>query len=47
MATALLEKAAVISRILCHLGLPTDLPVARPARTAEQLEKAPVQRRLV
>jgi len=29
---ALIEEAAVISRILCHLGLPTDLPVARPAR---------------
>jgi hypothetical protein len=32
VATALLEEAAVISRILCPLGLPTDLPVARPAR---------------
>jgi hypothetical protein len=29
---ALIEAAAVIGRILCHLGLPTDLPVARPAR---------------
>ncbi|MBA3888531.1 MAG: transposase, partial [Acidobacteria bacterium] len=29
---ALIEEAAVISRMLCHLGLPTDLPVARPAR---------------
>ncbi len=29
---ALIEEAAVISRMLCHLALPTDLPVARPAR---------------
>ncbi|MGI8873087.1 MAG: hypothetical protein ACR2KP_01925 [Egibacteraceae bacterium] len=29
---ALIEEAAVISRMLCPLGLPTDLPVARPAR---------------
>ena len=28
---ALIEEAAVIGRILRHLGLPTDLPVARPA----------------
>ncbi len=28
---ALIEEAAVIGRILQHLGLPTDLPVARPA----------------
>jgi hypothetical protein len=29
---ALIEEAAVIGRILSHLGLPTDLPVACPAR---------------
>jgi hypothetical protein len=29
---ALIEEAAVIGRILRHLGLPTDLPMARPAR---------------
>lgn len=29
---ALIEEAKVIGRILRHLGLPTDLPVARPAR---------------
>jgi hypothetical protein len=29
---ALIEDAAVIRRILSHLGLPTDVPTARPAR---------------
>ena len=29
---ALIEEAAVIDRILRHLGLPTELPVPRPAR---------------
>jgi hypothetical protein len=29
---ALIEEAAVIDRILRHPGLPTNLPVARPAR---------------
>ena len=29
---AIIGEAAVIRRILRHLGLPTDLPVARPAR---------------
>jgi hypothetical protein len=29
---ALIEAAAVIGRILRHFGLPTDRPVARPAR---------------
>jgi hypothetical protein len=28
----LIEEAAVIGRILRHLGLPTELPVACPAR---------------
>src|SRR5439155_20927719 len=29
---ALFEEAAVVQRILRHLGLPTELPEARPAR---------------
>jgi hypothetical protein len=29
---ALIREPAVILRILCHLRLPTDLPVMRPAR---------------
>ena len=29
---ALLEAGAVTMRILRHLGLPTDVPAARPAR---------------
>ena len=29
---ALIERAAVITRILRHLGLPTEVPLARPAR---------------
>jgi hypothetical protein len=29
---ALIEDATVIRRILSHLGLPTDVPSARPAR---------------
>ena len=29
---ALIEQAAVIKRVLGHLGLPTELPVPRPAR---------------
>jgi hypothetical protein len=29
---ALIEEAAVIGRILRHLGLPVDLPVARAVR---------------
>jgi hypothetical protein len=29
---ALIEEAAVIGRILRHLGLPTEIPVPRPAR---------------
>jgi hypothetical protein len=37
---ALIEEAAVIGRILQHLGLPTDLPVARPARAPPLLTAA-------
>ena len=29
---ALIEEAAVIGRILRHLGLPTEVPSPRPAR---------------
>jgi hypothetical protein len=29
---ALIEQRAVVTRILAHLGLPTELPVPRPAR---------------
>ena len=29
---ALIEQAAVIGQILRHLGLPTEIPAARPAR---------------
>jgi hypothetical protein len=29
---ALIEEAAVIDRILRHLGVPTETPVPRPAR---------------
>ena len=29
---ALIDQAAVIDRILRHLGLPTEIPAARPAR---------------
>jgi hypothetical protein len=37
---ALIEEVAVIGRILRHLGLPTDLPVARPARAPPLLTAA-------
>ncbi len=30
---ALIEEARVIRRILGHLGLPTEVPAARPARS--------------
>jgi hypothetical protein len=29
---ALIDEASVIERILRHLGLPTDVPTARPGR---------------
>ena len=29
---ALIEEAAVINRILRHLGVPTEMPAPRPAR---------------
>jgi hypothetical protein len=30
---ALIERAAVIRRFLGHLGLPTEVPLPRPARS--------------
>ena len=36
---ATIDQRAVIDRILRHLGLPTDLPVPRPAR-APPLDEA-------
>lgn len=37
---ALIEEPAVVGRILRHLGLPVDLPVARPARAPPLLAVA-------
>ena len=37
---ALIEQRAVVTRILAHLGLPTELPVPRPARPPP--DEAPV-----
>jgi hypothetical protein len=37
---ALIEQATAINRILRHLGLSTDLPVARPARAPPLLVAA-------
>jgi hypothetical protein len=37
---ALIEQATAIGRILRHLGLSTDLPVARPARAPPLLVAA-------
>ena len=38
---ALIEEAAVIDRILRHLGLPTETPAPRPARTPPLLAGVP------
>jgi hypothetical protein len=38
---ALIEEAAVIDRILRHLGLPTETPAPRPARAPPQLASVP------
>ena len=38
---ALIEEAAVIDRILRHLGLPTEPPVPRPARAPPRLASVP------
>jgi uncharacterized protein YbaR (Trm112 family) len=36
---ALIEEAAVIDRILRHLGLPTEPPAPRPARAPPHAER--------
>ena len=38
---ALIEEAAVIDRILRHLGLPTETPAPRPARAPPRLASVP------
>ena len=38
---ALIEEAAVIDRILRHLGLPTETPAPRPARAPPLLAGVP------
>jgi hypothetical protein len=38
---ALIEEAAVIDRMLRHLGLPTETPAPRPARAAPWLASVP------
>ena len=38
---ALIEEAAVIGRILRHLGLPTEPPVPRPARAPPLVDGLP------
>jgi hypothetical protein len=38
---ALIEEAAVIERILRHLGLPTETPAPRPARAPPRLARVP------
>ena len=38
---ALIEEAAVIDRILRHLGLPTETPAPRPARAPPLLTRVP------
>ena len=37
---ALIEQAAVMQRMLQHLGLPTDVPVPRPARAPPPIDRA-------
>jgi hypothetical protein len=37
---ALIEEAAVIERILDHLGLPAEIPAPRPARAPPVAERA-------
>jgi uncharacterized protein YbaR (Trm112 family) len=38
---AVIEEAAVIDRILRHLGLPTETPVPRPARAPPRADGRP------
>lgn len=40
---ALIEQAAVIDRILRHLGVPTEIPAPRPARAPPRAVGAPNQ----
>lgn len=40
---ALIEEAAVIERILRHLGVPTEIPAPRPARAPPFPARAPDQ----
>ena len=40
---ALIEEAAVIGRILRHLGLPTEVPTPRPARAPPLCASTPDQ----
>ena len=40
---ALIEEAAVIDRILRHLGLPTETPAPRPARAPPLLAGVPTR----
>jgi hypothetical protein len=37
---ALIDEAAVVRRILRHLGLPTEVPEARPARAPPLCDSA-------
>lgn len=41
----LIEEAAVIDRILQHLGVPTEIPAPRPARAPPQGTASPEQER--
>ena len=40
---ALIKEAAVIGRILRHLGVPTEIPAPRPARAPPFLPRTPDQ----
>ena len=40
---ALIEEAAVIERILRHLGVPTEIPAPRPARAPPVPARTPDQ----
>ena len=40
---ALIEEAAVVGRILRHLGVPTEIPAPRPARAPPLSAGAPNQ----
>ena len=40
---ALIEEAAVLDRILRHLGVPTEIPAPRPARAPPRRAESPYQ----